>query len=215
MRKFLAALAVVLALGVVVASNATAEFQAAIVTKKANWPVWGPTGTVGTASDTSAAFDGAVQDTTGAIYIGDMAFGQTGLTVGPGAFTAMNALKVTLVADGLCDNVDSLYYRIEHSIDGQHWIQGTAANNLNNLTGVIAGVDQGNTVVGTTNNCELTFFVKADLDLADGTAPATAATFNTAWAWAPFIRVVIRSMASDVFLNTKLWVSYPGFREVH
>lgn len=211
MKRFITAL-LTAALCIGVFGVASAEFAPVIITKQAKWQTWGPDGAVGTKADTTN-LDGAVQDTTEAIYIGDMAFGSTGLTVGPGAFTAMNALKVTIVATGVADNVDSAYYRVEHSPDGSHWTVPVVGNNLNTMTGVISGIDQGNAATGTTvNNC-LSFFVKADLDVADGVA--ATGVISTYWAWAPFIRIIYRNMASDVFQGAKLFVSYPGFREVH
>lgn len=209
MRKFILAL---VALGLVLGATSAPAQQVhpAIITKQAKWVVWGPNGATGSESDTTML--SAVQDTTAAIYIGDYAFGANGLTVGPGAFTAMNALKITAIAEGLCDNVDSLYFRVEHSIDGKHWNQVVAAQDQNQTAGAIAGYDQGVTTLGTTTPCQIAFWAKADQDLADG-APATTAA-GTAFAWSPFIRIFVRTLASDVFNNVRLYVSYPGFRQV-
>lgn len=210
MRKFLA---LAIMAGLCIAIPASAEYDPIIVTKQAKWQTWGPVGPAGVSRDTTL-LDGAGVDTTAAIYIGDMNLSAGGLTTGPGATTAMNGIKVFITGDGVADDVDSLYYRIEQSPDGNHWTAATAAQDQNIVQGVIAGFDQGNATAGTTvNNC-LTFFIKLDQDVVDG-GSTTAATFNTSWAWAPFIRIHIRTLASDVFKAARLFVSYPGYREVH
>ena len=209
-RRIFTAL-LVAALGVGVFGAATAQVPV-IITKAAQWGTWGPNGVVAVID--TAMLDGAATDTTAAIYIGDMAFGSTGHTVGPGATTPMNALKVMVTGNGVADNVDSVYYRIEGSPDGVHWTSVLAAEALNNQIGAIAGIDQGNAAAGTTvNNC-VTFWVKADMDAVDA-ASGTAAIFNAAWAWSPYIRIFFRTLASDVWKAGKLYVSYPGFRESH
>lgn len=190
---------------------ASAEKGSVLVVKQAKWATWGPSGVV-SETDT-AAFDGAVVDTTGPIYIGDMAF--SNIAGGTVSTTENNILKVTVIGNGVADNVDSVYYRVESSIDGNHWVQVLAANALNNQIGATAGIDQGNAAAGTTVNNAVQFFITQDPDQVSDGASGTAALFNNAWWLSPYIRIFFRTLASDVFLAAKLYVSYPGFRESH
>lgn len=215
-RLLTALLAAVLCFAVT--STASAEYAPIIVTKTAKWVTWGPLGPAGTPSDTSANMStaGAI-DTTAAIYIGDMAFGSTGLTVGPGAFTAMNAIAVWLTSDGSNDNVDSVYYVIEKSIDGIHWVANVAAEEAK-FTGALCGWDQGAGTAGANVvSSGLAFWVKVDADLIDGGAASTSAA-PTAWQFAPYIRFKIKSDIAGTawtYNAMKLHVSYPGYKEVH
>lgn len=209
-RKYLAAL-VALALCVGVFGTANAEKGPVLVVKHAKWATWGPSGVVAEAD--TAAFSGAMVDTTGPIYIGDMVFANpAGGTV---STTESNILKVTVVGNGVADNVDSVYYRVEASVDGSHWTQVLAAEALNNQIGAIAGIDQGNAAAGTTVNNQIQFFITADPDQVSDGASGTAALFNNAWWLSPYIRIFLRTLGSDTFLAAKLFVSYPGFRESH
>jgi hypothetical protein len=179
-----------------------------IVTKRAKWATWGPNGPVGTQADT-AMLDGAATDTTGPIYIGDMAF-----LSGPAAVssTPSYGMKISVIGNGVADNVDSVYYRIEGSPDGNHWTLVLAAEALNNQIGAIAGIDQGNATAGTTTGNCVSWFVRIDPDQVVDGASATAALFNHAWVWSPYIRIFFRTLASDVWKAGELYVSYPGFR---
>ena len=193
-----------------------------IITKKAKWATWinvvstaNPRAIIESSSSDTTTFTGAdATDTTAAIFIGDYAFGSSGHTVGPGGTTAMNALKVMIVADGIADDVDSVYYQIDHSPDGLHWagVSATAAYQ-NSWTGVIAGTDPESGVVGgsVARNC-ISFFVKADMDIADGTVIATGAPVH--WAWAPFIRIRIKmdDTSTNEFKAAQLYIAYPGYR---
>ena len=197
---------------VAVHSTASAEKFPVIVTKLAKWGVYGPTGVTGTLSDTTH-FNGAMSDTTAPIYIGDMAFfNPAGGTV---STTENNILKVTIIGNGVADNVDSVYYRIESSVDGNHFTSVLAAEHNNNQIGAIAGIDQGNGTAGTTVNNQLQFFVTIDPDQVSDGASGTAAIFNNSWWMSPYIRIFIRTLASDDFKAASLYVSYPGYRESH
>lgn len=203
-------LSAVLLVGVV--GVAGAERGPVLVVKQGKWATWGPEGVVGIPADT-ANFSGAMVDTTGPIYIGDMVF--SNIAGGTVSTTENNILRVDIVGSGIADNVDSLYYRVESSTDGVHWVQVLAANALNNQIGAIAGIDQGNGTAGTTVNNALSFFITQDPDQVSDGASGTAAIFNNGWWLAPYIRIFVRTLASDVFYAAKLFVSYPGSREVH
>ena len=210
MRRLIAAL-LTLGLCFTLFGTASAVHGPVLVVKQAKWAVWGPTGAVSEAD--TAAFSGAMVDTTGPIYIGDMMlWNPAGGTV---STTESNILKVTVVGNGIADNVDSVYYRVEHSVDGSHWIQVLAAEALNNQIGAIAGIDQGNGAAGTTVNNSVSFFITADPDQVSDGASGTAAINNNAWWLSPYIRIFFRTLASDTFLAAKLFVSYPGWRESH
>lgn len=215
-RLITALLAAVLC--IVVSTAAYAQQPAPVtVVKLAKWGVWGPNGITGTLADTThlAGADGT--DTTAAIYIGDMNFSAGGLVTGPGATTAMNGIKVFLTGDGIADDVDSVYYKIDQSPDGVHWLAwNTAATTQNMWVGAIAGVDQANGTSGTTvNNC-LGFFIKVDQDVVDA-GSGTAATWNSAWGWAPYVRIHIKldDTSTNEFKAARLFVAYPGYRESH
>lgn len=206
-RIFAALIALALCVGVFGAAYAQVPV---LVTKSAKWAVWGPNGIVGTPTDT-AAFSGAMVDTTGPIYIGDMSL--SNIAGGTVSTTENNILKVTVVAQGIADNVDSVYYRIEHSPNGVNWVSVLAANTLNNMVGAIAGIDQGNAAAGTTVNNAVSFFITQDPDQVSDGASGTAAIFQNAWWLSPYIRIFFRTLASDTFLGARLYVSYPGIRE--
>lgn len=210
MRKTLTAL-VALALCVGVFGAANGASNPVLVTKSAKWATWGPNGIVGTPADT-AMLDGAAVDTTGPIFIGDMALGAA-VNSGTAATAPAYGLKVTVTGNGVADNVDSVYYRIEGSVDGVHWTQVLAAEALNNQVGAIAGIDQGNAAAGTTVNNAISFFVRVDPDQVVDGGSGTAAIFNHSWLWSPYIRIFFRTLASDVWKAGRLYVSYPGFRD--
>lgn len=215
MRKFLAAL-LTAALSVIAVSPASAERALVTVTKSAKWATWGPNGLAGS-SDTTNFAGAAAVDTTAAIDIRDLNVAAGGMVTGPGAVTAMNGLKVWLVAEGIADDVDSLYYKIDTSPDGSHWVTTAGGTNAKNgRTGVIAGYDQGNGTAGTTvNNC-VSFQIKWDTDDADGAKGAGTGN-NTPWMYSPFIRIIIWTdeTSTNAFYAARLYVSYTGSREVH
>lgn len=200
------------ALGFGVFGSASAQHAPVLVTKSARWATWGPNGAVAYAD--TAMLDGAAVDTTEGIYVGDMAFSGS-VAGGSAATTPVALLKVTVTGNGVADNVDSVYYRIEGSPDGVHWTQVLAAEALNNQIGAIAGIDQGNAAAGTTVNNAVSFFVRTDPDQVQDGASGTAALFNHAWVLSPYIRIFFRTLASDVWKAGKLFVSYPGYRESH
>lgn len=180
-----------------------------IITKQGRWQTWGPNGAVGAAADT-AMLDGAAQDTTAAIDISDFDY-LGGLAVGPGGFTPMAAVRVSVVGTGVMDNVDSVYYRVEQSPDGIHWQVPAATENLNTMTTILAGFDQGNAAVGTTVNNLVSFEALVDMDAAD-VASGSAINWNTGWGLQRYIRIVFRTLASDVLKGARLFVSYPAYR---
>jgi hypothetical protein len=209
MKKILTALVIALCVGVF--GTAFCEYAPVIITKPAKWVTWGPNGPTGATADT-AMLDGAGTDTTAAIYIGDMSFhaGPTTAATAPSY-----GMKISVVGNGVADNVDSVYYRIEGSPNGVHWTLVLAAEALNNQIGAIAGIDQGNAAVGTTTGNCVSWFVRIDPDQVVDGGSGTAAIFNHSWFLSPYIRIFFRTLASDVWKAGTLYVSYHGFREIH
>ena len=192
-KRFLTAL---LAAALCIGVFGTAEAQNQryrLVTKKVQFGTWGPTGIVASSlQDTSQTiFTGANDvDTTAAIDISNFAWELLG-TVSGAASVVQAGLKVWVISDGAMDAVDSLYYAIEHSPDGVHWVRqdGLIAAGSVAWKGVQAGQDQNGDIAVTANNA-VSFNVHVDADNVNGTSATQVAGLGE-WYMAPFVRLHI------------------------
>ena len=183
-----------------------------LVTKQVKFGTWGPTGVVTSSlQDTSQTiFSGAADvDTTGPIDISNFAWELLGTVSGP-ASTVQSGLKVWIVSDGAMDAVDSVYYGIEHSPDGVHWVRqnGLLAAGSVAWKGAQAGQDQdGNTGITVSN--AVSFNVSVDADNINGTSATEVAGLGE-WYLAPFVRLHIRTdaTAGNLIGAARVMVSY-------
>lgn len=209
-KRFAALLAAALCVGVF--GVASAEQRYYLKTVKAQFGTWGPTGIVsGSLQDTSQTiFSGANDvDTTAAIDIRDYAWEMSTSTSGV-ASVVQTGLKVWVFSDGAMDAVDSLYYAIEHSPDGIHWVRqdGLLAAGSVAWKGVQAGQDQDGSVLVTANNC-VSFQVVVDGDNINGTSATQVAGLGE-WFLAPFVRLHILTddTAGNLIGAAKVLVTY-------
>ena len=214
MKKYGTALALIAALCIGVFGTADAQSNRyRLVTKRAQFGTWGPTGVVASSlQDTSQTiFSGANDvDTTAAIDISNFAW-EHALIGGGAPTTAQNGLKVWIVSDGAMDAVDSLYYAVESSPDGSHWLRqnGLIAAGSVGWIGIQAGQDQDGDVGVTANNC-VAFNVRVDGDVFNGVSATQVADLGGAWYLAPFIRLHILTddTAGNLIGAARVYVSY-------
>jgi len=198
------------------ASQAFAQKVPKLVTKNVGWGTWGPAGLASTKQDTSqTAFVGANDvDTTAAVFIGDMAW-DLAFPRGGAASAVQGGLKVSIVSDGSMDDIDSLYYAVEHSVDGIHWNRQTGLIAAGSVAwkGVLAGQDQGGSVVDVGGNC-LSFNVVFDADDPDGTKGTQVAEIGQ-WYLTPFIRfhILTDDTAGNALYAPRLFVTYLAYQD--
>ena len=213
MRRLIAAL-LTLGLCFTLFGSAEAQSRYRLRTKSAGFATWGPSGMVaGSKQDTSqTSFTGANDvDTTAAIDLSDYAW-ESVLRINGAASVVQAGLKVWVVSDGAMDAVDSLYYAIEHSPDGVHWVRqdGLIAAGSVAWKGVQAGQDQdGNT--GVIANNAVSFNVVIDVDNINGTSATQVAGLGE-WLFAPFVRLHILTddTAGNLINACRVLVSYPA-----
>lgn len=211
MKKFIAGL-VALALCIGVFGTAEAEQRYRLRTKQAKFGTWGPSGTVASSlQDTSQTiFSGANDvDTTAAIDISDYAWEMNTLATGA-ASVVQTGLKVWVVGDGAMDAVDSLYYAIEQSPDGIHWVRqdGLIAAGSVAWKGVLAGQDQDGSTAVIANNA-VCFQVSVDGDVQNGIGATQVAGLGE-WYLAPFVRLHILTddTAGNLIGACRVFVTY-------
>ena len=208
-RRITALLAAALCIGVFGTADAQQRYR--LVRKQAQFGTWGPTGTIASSlQDTSqTTFSGANDvDTTAAINISDFAW-ELARPTGP-ASTVQNGLKVWVVSDGAMDDIDSLYYAIENSPDGVHWMRQTgliAAGSVG-WKGVLVSNDQGGSIIDVAGNCA-SFGVAVDGDDPDGTKATQVAGLGN-WFLSPFVRLHILTddTSTNVIGALRVFVSY-------
>ena len=213
MKKYGTALALIAALCIGVFGTADAQSNRyRLVTKRVQFGTWGPTGIVaGSLQDTSQTiFSGANDvDTTAAIDISNYAWELLGTSSGA-ASVVQAGLKVWIVSDGGMDAVDSIYYAIEHSPDGSHWVRqnGLIAAGSVAWKGVQAGQDQDGDIAVTANNA-VSFQVVVDADNINGTSATQVAGLGE-WYLAPFVRLHILTddTAGNLIGAARVYVSY-------
>ena len=187
-----------------------------MIVKNVQWVTWGPSGPSGTATDTSLTlYDGANDvDTTAAIFIGDLAWDLL-TPKGGAASVVQGGIKVFITSDGSVDDVDSLYYAVEHSPDGVHWNRQTgliAAGSVG-WKGALAGQDQGGSIVDVAGNC-LSFNIQFDADDPDGTKTTQVAEIGQ-WYYCPYIRLQILTddTSTNVLHAPRVRVAYLSYQD--
>lgn len=207
-----ALLTAALCIGVFGILSADAQSRYRLRTKSAGFVTWGPTGPSGAKQDTSQTiFSGANDvDTTAAVDISDFAWEMVGAAQGGAASVIQNGLKVWVIGDGAMDAVDSLYYAIEYSPDGNHWVRqdGLIAAGSVAWKGVQAGQDQDGSTAVTANNA-VCFQVSVDADAVDGTKATQVAGLGEWWL-APFVRfhILTDDTAGNLIGACRVLVTY-------
>ena len=213
MNRLITGLVITAALCIGVFGTADAQSNRyRLVTKNAKFATWGPTGMVASSiQDTSQTiFSGANDvDTTAAIDISNFAWEMVS-SISNAASVVQTGLKVWVVGDGAMDAIDSLYYAIEHSPDGVHWVRqdGLLGGGSVAWKGVQAGQDQdGNT--GVIANNAVSFNVLIDTDNINGTSATQVAGLGE-WYLSPFIRlhIVTDDTAGNLIGGCRVLVSY-------
>jgi hypothetical protein len=205
-RMFAALLVAALCIGVSWAE--AADYR--LVTKSVKWGTWSGAGIVTSSlQDTSqTVFTGGLDaDTTAAIDLSDFAWDAFVPRAGA-ASVIQGGMKVWIVSDGVMDNVDSLYYAIEQSPDGLHWVNQTGLIVVGSVAwkGVKAGNDQS-AVAGNAALNGLCFTVHFDADDPDGIKATQVASLGN-WYLAPFVRLHIRSSVTNEMLAARCLVTY-------